>query len=208
VLIEFRDFVTVVEAPQDELRSLGVIAEVHRLVPNKPIRYVVNTHYHFDHSGGLRTYVAQGAIVVTHARNKEFYEDVFFYPSPRTLEPDLLSTRYPWFRGNRSNAFETVTDKYVISDGVRTLDILTLENIIHDGNMLVAYLPTEKILINADMYSPPAANATQLPRANTNVREFARNIQRLGIAVDKHVPIHGVVGPHETFLRIVGQGSN
>jgi glyoxylase-like metal-dependent hydrolase (beta-lactamase superfamily II) len=208
VLIEFRDFLTVVEAPQDELRSLGVIAEVHRLVPNKPIRYVVNTHYHFDHSGGLRTYVAQGAIVVTHARNKEFYEDVFFYPSPRTLEPDLLSTRYPWFRGNRSNAFETVTDKYVISDGVRTLDILTLENIIHDGNMLVAYLPTEKILINADMYSPPAANATQLPRANTNVREFARNIQRLGIAVDKHVPIHGVVGPHETFLRIVGQGSN
>ena len=111
VLIEFRDFVTDVEAPQDELRSLGVIAEVRKLVPNKPIRYIVNTHYHFDHSGGLRTYVAQGATVVTQAGNREFYEDVFFYPAPRTLEPDLLSTRYPWFRGNRANAFELVTDK-------------------------------------------------------------------------------------------------
>ena len=207
VLIEFRDFLTVVEAPQDELRSLGVIAEIRRLVPNKAIRYVVNTHYHFDHSGGLRTYVAQGATIVTHARNKEFYDYVFFYPAPRTLEPDLLSTRYPWFRGNRANAFELVTDKYVISDGVRTLDLLTLENIIHDGNMLVAYLPTEKILINADLYSPPPPNAP-LPKPNTNVRELAANLRRLGLAIDKHVPLHGVVGPHETFLRIVGQGSN
>src|SRR5688572_8999635 len=72
VAVEFRGFVTVVEAPQDELRSLAVIAEVHRLIANKPIRYVVNTHYHFDHSGGLRTYVAHGATVVTHAGNKEF----------------------------------------------------------------------------------------------------------------------------------------
>jgi hypothetical protein len=119
----------------------------------------------------------------------------------------LLSTRYPWFRGNRANAFELVTDKYVISDGVRTLDLLTLENVIHDGNMLVAYLPTEKILINADMYSPPPPNAP-LPKPNTNVRELAVNIRRLGLTIDRHVPIHGVVGPHETFMRIVGQGSN
>jgi glyoxylase-like metal-dependent hydrolase (beta-lactamase superfamily II) len=208
VLVEFRDFLTVVEAPQDELRSLGVIAEIRRLVPNKPIRYVVNTHYHFDHSGGLRTYVAQGATIVTHARNKDFYDYVFFYPAPRTLEPDLLSTRYPWFRGNRANAFELVTDKYVISDGVRTLDLLTLENVIHDGNMLVAYLPTEKILINADMYSPPPANAAQLPRAATPPRELARNIERLKLNVERHVGIHGGVGSHETFLRVVGQGSN
>lgn len=208
VAIEFRDFVTVVEAPQDELRSLAVIAEVRRLVPNKPIRYVVNTHYHFDHSGGLRTYVAQGATVVTHAGNRKFYEDVFFYPAPRTIEPDLLSTRYPWFRGNRRPTFETVTDKYVISDGVRTLDVLPLQGIIHDGNMLVAYLPTERILINADMFSPPAANVQQLPRAGTPPRELLQNIRRLNLTVDRHVGIHGAVSTHDVFLRIVGQGSN
>jgi len=207
VLIEFRDFVTVVEAPQDEARSLAVIAEVRRLVPNKAIRYVVNTHYHFDHSGGLRTYVAQGAIVVTHAGNRQFYEDVFFYPAPRTLEPDLLSTRYPWFRQNRTNRIETVTEKYVISDGVRTLDVLALQGIIHDGNMLVAYLPTERILINADMFGPPPANAAP-PRPNTNVRELLTNIRRLNLTVDRHVGIHGGVSTNDVFMRIASQGSN
>ena len=209
ILVEFRDFVTVVEAPQDERRSLAVIAEVGRLVPNKPIRYVVNTHYHFDHSGGLRTYVAMGATVVTHAGNREFYENVFFYPAPRTIEPDLLSTRYPWFRGNRANRFETVTDKYVISDGVRTLDVLALQGIIHDGNMLVAYLPTERILINADMFGPPAANAPIPTRPNSNVRELAANIRRLNLTIDRHVGIHGGVSTHDVFTKVLGaQGSN
>jgi glyoxylase-like metal-dependent hydrolase (beta-lactamase superfamily II) len=207
VAVEFRDFVTVVEAPQDEKRSLAVIAEVQKLVPSKPIQYVVNTHYHFDHSGGLRTYVAQGATVVTHAANREFYEQVFFYPSPRTLEPDLLSARYPWFRGNRVPAIETVTSKYVISDGVRTLDIHVLQGVDHEGNMMVAYLPTEKILINADLYGPPAANA-QLPAPNANIRALHRNIQRLKLDVQRHVPIHGQVGNHDVFLRIANQGSN
>ena len=60
VLVEFNDFVAVVEAPQNEARSLAVIAEANRLVPNKLIRYLVNTHHHMDHAGGLRTYLSQG----------------------------------------------------------------------------------------------------------------------------------------------------
>lgn len=205
VAVEFRDFVTVVEAPQDERRSLAVIAEVRRLIPNKPIQYVVNTHYHFDHSGGLRTYVAQGATVVTHAANREFYESVFFYPSPRTLEPDLLSTRYPWFRGNRLPAFELVNQKYVISDGARTLDVYAMQGVEHEGNMLMVYLPAEKILINADLYSPPAPDARQLPTASAGTRQLSQNIQRLKLDVQRHVGIHGNVGTHQQFTSIVGR---
>ena len=201
--VEFSDFIAVVEAPQDELRSLGVIREIERLIPNKPIQYVVNTHYHFDHSGGLRTYVARGTTVVTHAGNLDFYENVFFYPSPRTLEPDLLSTLYPWFRGNRTPTMEGVTQKYVISDGRRTLDVYALGGNDHDGNMLVAYLPTEKILINADLYSPPA-NPGRIPGASNNIRALNRNIQRLNLDVDTHAGVHGSVGSHDVFLQAVG----
>ena len=70
--------------------------------------------------------------------------------------------------------------------------------------MLVAYLPTEKILINADLYSPPAPGA-QPPTVNASLRSLRDNIRRLGLEVDRHVGIHGQVGAHADFLRIVGE---
>jgi glyoxylase-like metal-dependent hydrolase (beta-lactamase superfamily II) len=72
VAVEFRDYVAVVEAPLNEARSLEVIDEVHKLVPNKQIQYVVNTNHHFDHSGGLRTYLSQGTTVVTSQQNRDY----------------------------------------------------------------------------------------------------------------------------------------
>ena len=203
IAVEFRDFVAVVEAPQHEARSLAVIAEVRRLTPNQPIRYVVNTHHHFDHAGGLRTYMAQSTTVVTHQGNRDFYYDVFFHPGRRTLEPDILSDRMPWFAGNRIPAFETVNEKYVISDGVRTMDLYPVLGLGHSGTMLVAYLPAERILINADLYSPPAPGA-QPPLVNANMRSLYQNIQRLNLDVERHVGVHGQVGSHEDFVRIVG----
>ena len=203
VAVEFRDFVAVVEAPLTEERSLAVIAETRRLIPGKPIRYLVNTHHHFDHSGGLRTYIAQSATIVTHQANLEFYRDVVSHPGARTLEPDVLSSTLPWFAGNRVPTFETVNQKYVLSDGVRTLDLYSVQGLGHAGTMLVAYLPTEKILINADLYSPPAPGA-QPPAVNASLRSLHENIQRLNLDVDRHVGIHGQVGSHADFLRLVG----
>ena len=180
-----------------------MIAEVRRLIPSKPIRYVVNTHHHFDHSGGLRTYVAQSATVVTHQGNRDFYSDVSFHPGTRTMEPDILSSRMPWFGGNRVPTFETVGTKYVISDGVRTLDLYPMQGLDHAAGMLIAYLPTERILINADLYSPPAPGA-QAPAVNANMRSLAANIRRLNLNVDRHVGIHGGVASQQDFLAIVG----
>jgi glyoxylase-like metal-dependent hydrolase (beta-lactamase superfamily II) len=207
LLVEFRDFLTVVEAPQDEARSLAVIAEVERLVPNKPIQYVVNTHHHFDHSGGLRTYVAQGTTVITHEQNREFYQSVFFYPHARTLQPDRLSALYPWFAGNRDRSIQTLNTKYTLSDGTRTLDIHPVQGLNHNSNMLVVHLPTEKILVNADLYSPAAPGA-QPPAVNANMTTLRQNIQRLKLDVTQHVPIHGVPGSHADFMKIVGATSN
>src|SRR5437879_8596475 len=82
--VDFRDFATVIEAPLNEERSLAVIGEVSRLIPNEPIRYVVNTHHHFDHTGGLRTYLAQGATIVVPQANREYYDRVLFSTAPRT----------------------------------------------------------------------------------------------------------------------------
>jgi glyoxylase-like metal-dependent hydrolase (beta-lactamase superfamily II) len=203
--VEFRDFATVIEAPLNEERSLAVLAEVAKLIPNKPIRYVVNTHHHFDHSGGLRTYLAQGATIVTAQGNRDYYEAVLFNPAPRTLEPDRFSTYYPYFVGGRRPLpIETVNQKYVISDGSRTLDLYPMQGLNHAAGMLLAYFPKEKILVNADLYSPPAQGAAA-PAPNPNMRSLQQNIQRLKLDVALHVPIHGQPGPGDQLAQIVAR---
>jgi glyoxylase-like metal-dependent hydrolase (beta-lactamase superfamily II) len=204
--VEFRDWIAVVEAPLNEERSIAVIEAVQRLVPKKPIRYVVNTHHHFDHSGGLRTYLAQGTTIVTHQANRQFYETVMFYPGSRTLQPDRLSLFYPMYTTSRRPfRLETVDQQYVLSDGVRTMELHPVAGLQHAQGMLVAYLPKEKLLVSADLYSPPAAGAAA-PAASATMRALATNIRRLKLDVAQHVPVHGRVGTHEELVKIVGAG--
>ena len=202
VAVEFDDFVAVVEAPQNEARSLAVIGEVRRVVPDKPIRYVVNTHHHFDHAGGLRTYVAQSATVVTHEANRDFYMDVVLHPGTRALGPDILSERMPWFAGNRVPALDLVSEKYTLTDGERVMNVYPVLRLGHTGTMLIVHLPAERILINADLYSPPGPGSDP-PLANANMRSLANNIQQLDLDVARHVGVHGLVGSHVEFMRLV-----
>jgi glyoxylase-like metal-dependent hydrolase (beta-lactamase superfamily II) len=201
--VEFKDFITVIEGPLDEARSNAVIAEVKKTIPNKPIRYLVNTHNHFDHLGGIRTYVAQGATVVTDDKNRDFYQQVVLAPQSRTLSPDRLS-QYPFApTGPGTLALQTFTDRYTISDGQKAIELFHIEGLNHSDNMLVAYLPQDKILVNADLYSPPAAGGT-LANVNANAVALFNNVKRLKLDVAQHVPIHGNPGPQADFDRIVG----
>ena len=205
VLVEFDDFLVVVEAPLNEARSLAVIEEVERLIPDKPIRYVTNSHHHFDHSGGLRTYLAQGTTIVAHEGSREWYEHVMFHPGLRSLEPDRLATFYPMFApSRRPTPIETVRQKYVISDGTRMLDLYSLQGLAHASTMLIVYLPQEGIVINADMYNPAAPGTTFPDFRLPNMRVLAENIERLGLDVEQHVGLHGQVGSHDEFLRAIG----
>ena len=201
--VEFKDFITVIEGPLNEARSNAVIAEVKKTIPNKPIRYLVNTHNHFDHLGGTRTYVAQGATVITDDRNREFYQQVVLAPQPRTLSPDRLS-QFPFApTGPGTVALQTFSDRYTISDGQKAIELFHIEGLNHSDNMLVAYLPQDKILVNADLYSPPAQGATP-PNVSPNAVVLFNNVKRLKLDVAQHVPIHGNPGPQADFERIVG----
>jgi glyoxylase-like metal-dependent hydrolase (beta-lactamase superfamily II) len=203
VAVEFKDYVTVIEGPLSNQRTNAVVAEVHKLFPNKPIKYLVNTHNHFDHLGGVRGFVAEGATVITDARNVNFYNRVVLAPQPRSLQPDRLSTRPFAPTGPGELAVQGFTDQYTISDGNETIELYHVDGLNHSDNMLVAYLPKEKILVNADLYGPPPAGGN-LQNVNANAVALFRNIKRLKLDVAQHVPIHGNAGGNADFERIVG----
>jgi glyoxylase-like metal-dependent hydrolase (beta-lactamase superfamily II) len=204
VAVEFRDFVAVVEAPLNEARSVAVIAEVRKLIPNKPISYVVNTHHHFDHSGGLRAYVhEEGSAIITYRGNRDFYgQELFSLTNQRTLEPDRLSL-YPPEEAAEGYRFETVIEKHTLSDGTRTMDVHHIQGLNHVEGMLIAYLPTEKILIEADMFNAPAAGAPP-PPPTAAAKTFLNNVRRLKLDISTLVPIHGPAIPWGEFVKIIG----
>lgn len=184
VIANFKDYIVVIEGPQNDMRAGQIIAEARRLVPNKPIRYVINTHSHFDHSGGLRAFVAEGATIITHKDNKAFYERVFKYP--HTLEPDKLSQMNP----QPKLKIETVADSKVLTDGEHTIDLYHLEGSTHAIGTLIVYLPKQKILVEADEFNVGTANAPAPATPNPYHTNLLANIERLKLDVDRIIPIH------------------
>jgi glyoxylase-like metal-dependent hydrolase (beta-lactamase superfamily II) len=202
VAVEFRDFTTLVEAPQNEQRTLAVIEAVYKAIPNKPIRYVVNSHHHFDHLGGIRAAFHEGATIVAHQSNRDFLKQEVLSYAPRTLEPDRLSL-YPPTEFAEGYQFETVDTKNTISDGTRTLDVYYVQGNPHAEGMLMAYLPSEKILIEADIYTPPAQDAPMPPMPPAAAVNLYNNIKAYKLDVTTIAPLHGRVVPFGDFLKFV-----
>jgi glyoxylase-like metal-dependent hydrolase (beta-lactamase superfamily II) len=198
VAVEMKDHVIVVEGPQNEERSLAVIAEIKKTIPNKPIKYLVNTHHHFDHSGGIRTYAAEGARIVTHKVNVPFYKKAS--SASRALAPDKLA------QSNKKPAFQGIGDKHVFTDGTKTLEIHHIKGSTHNDGILLAYLPKEKLLIEVDVFTPAAANAPPPSPPNPFSVNLYDNVQRLKLQVDRIVPLHGRIVPFSELTKAIGKG--
>ncbi len=198
VAIEFGDHVAVIEAPLNEARSLAVIGEVYRLIPDKPIRFIVTTHHHWDHLGGLRAYVHEGATVVTHEGNKPYYQEVL-RAGIWTLEPDRFSL-FPPEEWSEGYIFETVNQKYVLADETRTVELHTVQGLAHAAGMLIAYLPSEKMVVQADLFSSTAQ------AANASARTLHANLVGLGLDVETIVGVHGSPAPMSRLAELVDAG--
>jgi glyoxylase-like metal-dependent hydrolase (beta-lactamase superfamily II) len=183
IAVDFKDYIVVIEGPQSEERASAIIAKAKELIPNKPIRYVVNTHAHFDHSSGLRTFMAEGATVITHQVNKSFIEKVGSLP--HTLSPDKLA------QSKRKVAVETVGDKKVLTDGNHVIELYHMKDILHHDGLLMVYLPKEKVLLQADAYNPAAQPNAQPPATPSPYNlALVANIERLKLDVTRLIPVH------------------
>jgi glyoxylase-like metal-dependent hydrolase (beta-lactamase superfamily II) len=182
IAVDFKDYIALVESGQSEPRALAVIAEAKRLIPGKPIKYVINTHSHIDHSSGLRAFVAEGATILTHQVNKAYLEKVL--STPHTLNPDRAQ------QSGRKPVVEAVGEKKVLTDGTHVVELYHLQKFGHHDGMMVVYFPKEKVLLEADGYNPQAATATPPNPPSPFTTSLLDNIQRLKLDVQRIVPVH------------------
>jgi glyoxylase-like metal-dependent hydrolase (beta-lactamase superfamily II) len=197
VLVELRDYVVIIEAPTGDDRSVATIAAAKRLFPGKPIQYVVNTHHHSDHAGGIRAYAAEGIPLITHELHRRYYEQAIF-ANPHTLNPDRLA-KMP-----RAPSIETMRDKRVLTDGTMTLELYLVRGNLHSEGLLMAYVPTLKLLIQADTFAR-RPGAAPLPSPSPYTTNLVDNVERLRLDVEQVAHVHGGVDAWQTILQAAGR---
>jgi glyoxylase-like metal-dependent hydrolase (beta-lactamase superfamily II) len=179
VVIEMRDHLVAVEGPLYEARTAPVVKSIKERFPSKPIRYMVPTHHHLDHSGGIRAFMAEGATMVVPFVAKDFHTRVA--RAPHTRQPDSLE------RNKRSVVIEAFGGApRVLTDGSRRVEVHPLPTS-HAEDTVVIYLPADKMLIEADHISPRGGQVRPAPL----VKEFVAGLDKLGIDVATIVGIHG-----------------
>lgn len=187
VAVEFEAFSVVIDGMQNDKRTREVIAVTKQAIPNKPIRYVVNTHSHFDHASGLRQFVADGATILTHESNVDFFRNAL--RRPRTLNPDAVRIE------GMPILIEGISGRYMLADGSgQSVEIYQLEGSRHANDMLVAYLPSIRTVVEADVLEPwidPRFGADRHPY----LVHLADELERLDLDFEQFVPVHRL-GPN------------
>ncbi len=197
VLIEMKDYAVLVEAPLYDGRSSAVLEEARHLLPSKAIRYAVNSHHHFDHTGGLRTAAASGITLITSASAKPWLDKTL--ANANRIQPDALA------RSGRSASVEGVTGKRVLTDGARRVEISEIVSSVHAQGFLMVYLPAEKLLIEADAYTPGPPNAPAPAQPNGNNVNLVQNIEQNKLVVERILPLHGRMVAVGELMNAVGR---
>jgi glyoxylase-like metal-dependent hydrolase (beta-lactamase superfamily II) len=188
VLVEFADHLMLIEAPQNDVRTLALIARARELVPGKPLTQVVNTHHHFDHSGGIRAAIAEGLTVITHQANVAYLQDAA--RRSHTIAPDALA------RNPKPATIIGVDDRMELKDPSMTVDLYHIAGNPHGDAMLMAYIPAGRMLIEVDAFSP--GSAVQPYAAN-----LLENITSRQLKVDRIVPLHGTLATYADLVKAV-----
>lgn len=192
-----KDHLVLVEAPLYDGRAAAVIAEAKKLVPGKPIRTVINSHHHFDHSGGLRTAAAEGAQLMVASAAKPWFEKTL--ANPNRIKPDAFA------RSGKRASIVGYSGRTTLTDGTRRIDVHAIEGSVHAQGFTMIHLPAERLLIEADAFTPGAPNSPVPARPNDNNVNLAENIDRLKLPVDRILPLHGGVVPLAELHRMIGR---
>jgi hypothetical protein len=191
LIVEMRDHLVVFDAPVSDAHSNMVLKAAGEKYPNKPVKFLVLTHHHMDHAGGLRAYVARGATLVIGRGSAEHFRRVL--AAPFTRNPDLPARDL-----SRTEIIE-VADKRVFSDGQREVHAYLLDNP-HVAPMLIGYVPAARLGFVTDVWSPGAG---ALPSAITPpLAALVAGVKRAGIVPVKFAGGHGSTGDYAPLAAL------
>lgn len=192
MIVEFKDFIFVMDCPGNFFMSQSTIDAVREAIPNKAIKYVASSHTHGDHAGGARAYFHAGATLITTPAHVEFYKKLAMIR--QTIRPD------PFASSQKEPVIETFADKKVITDGEQFVELHNVGPNAHSEELVIAYLPKQKILWQADIFFIPYTG-NEVNAAMPITIEFAQKLKALGITdfdqiIDAH---HSRIATLEEF---------
>lgn len=196
MFVVFNDYVLVVEAPLNDGVSKAVIAKIQSVAPGKPIKYLIPTHYHTDHIGGIREYMTRGATVVTTPGNQSFIAGIA--AKPHSMRADELSSN------QRQPAIKVFKDKRVFKDDQHEVELYNVGPSPHVDEIVVVYLPRERILFVTDLMMTRSVGP--FPPPSPTDLDFVEKIRRLNLKIETIANGHGWVGPMSQFLEFVEAG--
>jgi glyoxylase-like metal-dependent hydrolase (beta-lactamase superfamily II) len=188
IAVEFADHVVALEAPGTSDGADAVIARIRELVPGKPIRYVATTHHHGDHIGGMRSFIAEGATVITTPGNRGVIERMAAASQNDRLARNPRKPEFLLIEGGRR----------VLKDATRTLELIDIGPNPHAKEMVIAWLPGEKVVYQGDLFFVPANDAPFGP-AQASTASFARKLRALGLPYERIASVHGATATRAQF---------
>jgi glyoxylase-like metal-dependent hydrolase (beta-lactamase superfamily II) len=197
MVVAFDDFILVAEAPEDRPQaglSERVIAKIKEQLPGKPIKYLVFSHHHGDHGAGIRTYIAEGATIITAPGNRRFVEAT---ASARfTMKPDLLA------RTPRPPSVQIIEKKkHIIRDAHHVVEFYDIGPYWHAEEEILVYVPGEKLLFEGDLFT--SGFGEDVAPAQDHPILLAEKIKELGLDVRQIVGVHGRLRPIADLYRAI-----
>jgi glyoxylase-like metal-dependent hydrolase (beta-lactamase superfamily II) len=191
LVVELAEYLVVLDAPIDAAQSRFTIDAAKERYPGKPVRYLVLTHHHMDHTGGARAYVAEGATLVVGAGAGDHFRRAL-------ARPDVIASGTAGMSPRPPDIVE-VPDRKVLGDGDRTVELLRIENP-HAEGMLIGYVSHAKLGFVTDLWSPgrDKLGETLTPGQAAVVAA----VTRAGLSPERFAGGHGAVGAYAPLAAL------